>query len=290
MRLILLLMLLYSSETDYFASENILRFADYLFEEGDYLRAAGEYERWLFFVNSSDKKDAVLYKIGLCFELGSDFGRALEFYRRVSWSSHLHGEALYRVGYLYFAGGQHEKSVLHLRNSLQSMEGSTRWRAECLIGVNLMKLGKWGESAKLFASLGKNSQDKELMKTAISFLELANMGSKLPRKKPTLAAFLSSILPGLGKVYTRRAYDGLYSVTILGTTGLLSYSGFRKDGVTSTKGCIFGLASGVFYLGNIYGSAISARVYNQRVEDEFWEMVSSRIEILRRDFGPFSLR
>lgn len=285
MKLILLVMLLCSSEIDYFASENILKFADHLFEEGDYLRAAGEYERWLFFANRSNKSDAVLYKIGLCFEFEGDLGRASDFYRRVSRTSRLHGEALYRVGYLYFTAEQHEKSVSHLKNSLESLNGSTKWRAECLIGVNLMRLKKWDESVKLFESLSKRSQAEELTETATSLLELAKMGSSLPRKSPTLAALLSSILPGLGKVYTRRTYDGFYSLTILGTTGWLSYNGFRKAGVNSTKGWVFGLASGVFYLGNIYGSAISARVYNQRIEDEFWEMVSGRIRILGRDFG-----
>jgi hypothetical protein len=34
---------------DYYSQENVGKFADFLFEQGDYLRAAGEYQRFLFF-------------------------------------------------------------------------------------------------------------------------------------------------------------------------------------------------------------------------------------------------
>ena len=33
---------------DYYSPENVHKFADFLYEQGDYLRAAGEYQRYLF--------------------------------------------------------------------------------------------------------------------------------------------------------------------------------------------------------------------------------------------------
>ena len=33
---------------DYYTPENVRKFADFLYEQGDYLRAAGEYQRYLF--------------------------------------------------------------------------------------------------------------------------------------------------------------------------------------------------------------------------------------------------
>ena len=38
-----------AAEVDYYSPENVLQFADFLFEEGDYLRAAGEYQRYLYY-------------------------------------------------------------------------------------------------------------------------------------------------------------------------------------------------------------------------------------------------
>ena len=40
-----------SAETppDYYSPENVRKFADFLYEQGDYLRAIGEYQRYLFY-------------------------------------------------------------------------------------------------------------------------------------------------------------------------------------------------------------------------------------------------
>ena len=69
-----------------------------------------------------------------------------------------------------------------------------------------------------------------------------------------------------GKIYCKQYGDGFYSLLLIGFTGLLAWDGFREDGVHSVRGWILGGMGGLFYAGNIYGSAISARVYNHQLE------------------------
>jgi len=60
---------------DYFSSENILKFADHLYKNGDYLRAAGEYQRYLFSIPRSASSDSIYYRMIRAIFLGKDYQR-----------------------------------------------------------------------------------------------------------------------------------------------------------------------------------------------------------------------
>jgi len=64
---------------DYFGSANILKFADYLYENGDYLRAAGEYQRYLFSIPSSAGSDSIYYRMIEALFYGKDYQRCNQF-------------------------------------------------------------------------------------------------------------------------------------------------------------------------------------------------------------------
>ncbi|MBU1261740.1 hypothetical protein KKG61_07640, partial [bacterium] len=60
----------------------------------------------------------------------------------------------------------------------------------------------------------------------------------------------------------------------------LSLAGFR-DNRNSTRGWIFGTTAGFFYGGNIYGSTVAAKVYNQKMEDDLLAKVQFEIDLLK---------
>ena len=94
-------------------------------------------------------------------------------------------------------------------------------------------------------------------------------------KSPALAATLSTLLPGAGKVYTRDWKDGLISFVMVGTSAWQAYRGFNQSGSGSTRGWIFTSVTLGFYAGNIFGSHKSARVYNQRLNQKNQEKIES---------------
>jgi len=74
----------------------------------------------------------------------------------------------------------------------------------------------------------------------------------IPNKSPWIAAALSALLPGAGRIYAGRTLDGIM--------GLWTFYLFGKSAYTSAQnkkpisGPLFGIATGFIYFGEIYGA------------------------------------
>ncbi len=90
-------------------------------------------------------------------------------------------------------------------------------------------------------------------------------------KSPVIAGMLSAIFPGMGKVYTKRYADAAIAFLFVGANAYQSYRGFINNGEKSAYGWIFGSMAVGFYIGNIYGSAKSAKKYNEKYDNEAYE-------------------
>jgi hypothetical protein len=90
----------------------------------------------------------------------------------------------------------------------------------------------------------------------------------IKHKHPALAAGMSALIPGLGKFYTGDWKDAIIALVTVGVTGYQSYRGFNRNGINSGYGWIYGSLAAGFYLGNIYGSASSAKRFNKREIDK----------------------
>ena len=269
---------------EYYAPENVRRFADFLYEEGDYLRAAGEYQRYLFYTSGSKARleselteegtdgEQIRYKIAICYRFAGQTEQAIRGFETLL-QTHPKGQfasrAYYQIGATYFLTDQFEQSVQFLRGVLPDIV-DTRQHAEAeqLIGLSYLMQKQWSEAGEVFKTL-EGSDVLGLSEKAKVYHKYAEVGARLPSRSPFLAGALSTIVPGAGRLYTGRIGDALSSLVTVGLTGWQAYDGFRRDGISSVKGWTLGMLSGIFYVGNIYGSVISARVYNRHVADEF---------------------
>lgn len=68
------------------------------------------------------------------------------------------------------------------------------------------------------------------------------------------AGLMSAVIPGSGKVYAGRTYDGLASLVSVGLAATFSATNFHRDGSSSFRGWAFGVFAVFLYAGNIYGS------------------------------------
>jgi TM2 domain-containing membrane protein YozV len=100
----------------------------------------------------------------------------------------------------------------------------------------------------------------------------------LPRKSPALAAALSMVVPGLGRVYIGRWPDGLMSFLLIGTTAFLAAQGFYAEGQGSVRGWILGGVAGLLYAGNVYGSAVGAVLQRRDAEAALMQEVDRAYE------------
>lgn len=254
--------------TEYYSPENIFKFAEYLYQEGDYLRAAGEYQRYLFYL--PEDADSALYKIGLCYRREGNFSKAISFFQKLRLEypeSHLRSAASYQIAYSYFTSGQYDKSVKFIDgilNETGSEVGSFGGRLQMLRALNLLHQKRWQDAEKIL----QNLRDENLNDNILALKAGAQEGRNLPCKNPALAGLLSAVLPGAGKMYCKQYGDGFYSLALIVTTGLAAWDGFQDNGIYSASGWFFGSLCGIFYAGNVYGSSIAARIYNRQLETD----------------------
>ena len=260
---------------DYYAPENVRKFADFLYEQGDYLRAAGEYQRYLFY--QPREREEMRYKIALCYRFAGQTEQAIQNFQmllRAHPEGRFTSQAYYQIGATYFLQDQFELSVEFLREVLPHLTDTQQHaETEQLIGLSYLMQKQWSEAGEIFKTL-QGSEVPSVSQKAAMYHTYAEKGADLPTRSPFLAGALSTIVPGAGRLYTGRFSDALTSLFIVGLTGWQAYDGFQRDGLSSVKGWTLGTLSGIFYVGNIYGSVISARVHNRHVADEFLTTLS----------------
>ena len=98
--------------------------------------------------------------------------------------------------------------------------------------------------------------------------------ANLKTKKPFIAAGLSALVPGLGKVYGGKPYDGLSTFLTHVPLGLIVWESYNNAGVNSARFITFTSISSLFYFGNILASY--HYIYKNRKE----EKIDKKIEIL----------
>ena len=263
---------------DYYSPKSVRKYADFLYKQEDYLRAAGEYQRYLFY--RPRESDDIHYKIALCYRLGGEFERAtgeFETFLHAYPDSRLSSNVYYQIGVSYFLMKQFQQSLSYLNAALPRVT-DVRQRAESqeLIGLCYLMQKRWIKADKVFNEL-RESDVAEVGTRAAFYHNYAVQGTRLPNSSPFLAGILSTIIPGAGRFYTGRIGDALTSFLTVGFAGWQAYDGFRRNGTSSAKGWVFGTLGGVFYVSNIYGSVLSARVYNRSVEDEYLATLSIKL-------------
>jgi len=270
-----------SNQEKYYKPENILRFAEHLFQEGDYLRAASEFLRYLYYSDSIPiEEDTIYYKIGLCYRLGKNHQKSISYFQKViadyPYSNYL-DDSHFQIAYSHFLSGKYKESLSFADKSLSLIKSDPgRLKLQQLTGLNYIYQKQWRQAVDYLSSLENRVKHNGL---SASLLNFAKQGEQLPRKSKFLAGLMSAIIPGIGKMYCHRTGDGLMSLLTIGLTSWQAYDGFHKKGSKSVKGWIFGAMTAFFYLGNIYGSVVTANIYNQQIEDKLLTEVRVTINV-----------
>jgi len=240
-----------------FSEKNTAGFAGFLYNTNHYRYAAEEYERLAF--SFPEKSE---YQIGLLksYRLSGDYSSGISSYK-----------GIVSKGIVPEIEVQNEYIKLNL-----------------LQGNNLNIYGMLGEFKpdspfrnNIDLTLRMITQLKEVnidgINTGVVDRRLLNFYDEalsLQYKSPFLAGTFSTLLPGSGKVYSGRWQDGLISLLFITATSFQAYRGFDRKGVKSAYGWIMSGITFGFYIGNIYGSAKSARLYNRNLNNQYIEKVT----------------
>ncbi|EFK96279.1 conserved hypothetical protein, secreted [sediment metagenome] len=92
-------------------------------------------------------------------------------------------------------------------------------------------------------------------------------------KSVAISGVFSAIIPGMGKVYSKKAGEGVAAFLANSILLGMTYENYKKAGSRNYKTLIFGSLFSVFYIGNIYGSMVSVKVYRE----EFYKNYENKI-------------
>jgi len=255
-----------NAQQDVFNLENSRRFANYLYESGQFDLASDEYERVVFMSPADSVSLSRLlgsYRQQKAYDTGVK--RAFDL---IADPGQTHVSVFNEMFSLCLLSGQYGKGhdILSKRKDIRELK-----RHQYELGLLLLE-GKHGD-ALAYASDNDPGYDE----TGEALKKLLMQYRDLPSKSPWLSALLSAVIPGTGKIYTGDWQDGLISMLFVSTNAWQSYRGFRNDGIRSAYGWVFGTIATGFWAGNIYGSYRAAKKFNQRQSHHYHEMVERTV-------------
>ena len=103
-----------------------------------------------------------------------------------------------------------------------------------------------------------------------AFLDVWNSTPEVPGAKsrsPFLAAAMSAVIPGSGKIYAGDLRSGVSTLLIVGALGGMAAESWIKLGGRDWRTIALSSVFGLFYIGNIYGSAVSVSVIKNSNQD-----------------------
>lgn len=256
--------------------DKLIQFAHFLFENRDFSRAAYEYLRVMhLYENNQAEQDDLNLRIGNCFSFLNQPDNARKYYELCLESGQgdeIFNRALIRLGFLLFRIGKYDESSSLMEQKKLSADDEI---LNTIILANYLCLGNTGHAGAKFEEF------RNAGRPYVSFFEkYLDMRHRLKIKSPLKAGLMSAILPGSGRIYAGRLKEGLISIVSFFATSYLAYEGFKDDGTSSFKGWLFSSISAFLYIGNIYGSVISARITNTRIEDGYRKGIEMSLGIL----------
>lgn len=264
---------------DFYNVDNIRSFANHLKEETDFLRAAAEYDRLRFLLKTSHYADSALYYAGICYFEGGNTELAIKRFQELrnefSQSILAPISTIRQAQATYLQARWEEVTwLLDSNNDGKSDSNLASFGANGLFCLSLARLDRWSQAE---ATACDQQQQNRISLQTDDLCTMIRRGRNLPTKSGFKAAILSTIIPGLGKIYAGRKADGILAFITIGTSVWQSIRGFQKDGNHSAQGWIFGIFATSLHLGNIYGSTVSVSLYNNQIKHDFFHELEIRL-------------
>jgi len=241
-----------SSSFDFHSPENIKKFADYLFCDGDFLRAIEQYKS----IDDQAPNDTIQYKMMFGYSELELYQYSNEIFNRISAHSKFYPDA-----YLLSL-----KNKLLIESKSLSLEDKHSFDTKYAERITKLK-----SISKLYDENISMSKEKFIEPFDEAEQKIVSMFYDLKTnplyKSPALAGFMSAIIPGSGKFYIGEWGDGVTALVVTGLFAFLAYDNFQAD--HTTRAWIFTGLGAFFYAGNIYGSIASAQIFNARINFEF---------------------
>lgn len=263
----LILFLLTLTTTESLIAQNLLdiehsrKYGQYLFETRQYKLAIEEWERVLFF---SPGDDTARYQLIRALNLGNDYNEARLQIKRI-FPDPVSMPGKYAIEYskaLLIMDSV--KSATEIIRDNRFLSTSDRLFLQFHLDLNT----DWDKASKAYGL-----EKETYLKLDNRYGDIIHQIDSRKIKSPALAAALSTIVPGSGKIYAGNWKDGLISLFFVGATSFQAIRGYNLYGPKSGFFISYSAIASAFYLGNIYGSFKAAKRHNDKSKKKIQESI-----------------
>lgn len=227
--------------------------------------------------------DSLHFLRAWAFYSGRELSKAVEYFDKVDDFSSLSSASRFFSSLSSAYLKDYDKAVSVLKTNKQSLSDYGELYDFELAGLALLKgdYDLYKEHGSHFTYTSYNLAQRERILDS-AFYSLSAYKSK----SPWLAASLSALIPGLGKIYAGHIGEGVGAFLTVGSFAALTAENWHRDGLGNWKTIVFGCLGTLFYIGNIYGSAISVKLsYDQYHESQQISILYNIHLPLRNTFG-----
>ncbi len=270
------------------APDATLGFADHLYEGGDYYRAIGEYERWLYENPGAAGAGRARIQIGLAYLRGGRAAEAGDWFESLAEESHdpqVRLVAAFEAAESRYRQGDAQAAALAFESFLSPgplrPPAALRSRAGWLLGWSYL-LAR--EPARAGATFERLREDPVFGPQARSLAAETVRARDLPRRSPALAGILSAVVPGSGYFYLGQPTTALAALAWNGLFGSGVYDAARHQlwGVTA----VIAAFEAMWYGGAIFGSVSGAYKFNRDAWLEYVQDLKSRYDWKGENLSP----
>lgn len=257
------------------------RYAEQLFESGDYQAARLAYKRLLFYDLDTEFRDIADYRIAQSYYYQSETTRAEALFRDFSTkhpNAPLRLQSQLMLGQLHFDAGAYSLArttlfeLLHTANEPEIVEAAHYLRGWCYIHTT-----DWNKAISELRQAGTSQTGGHRGKKARELADILLEETPLPTKSPQVADWLSTVVPGSGQFYTGKIREGLLAAVLNGTFIYLAVDAIRERRYVDCVG--ISLIGWRFYWGNRTEARRFATEYNAHHEQALIETLNRKTEV-----------
>jgi len=248
-------------------SDEALKVADGLLEQGHYDQAITEYKRFVFFNPENERASYAFYKIGLAYRAGRNWQGSIDAFKasvRTAGDAEMANEQRLVLATTLIASGNYSLARLELLRIIEfSGEASLRAKARYFDGIAALYMFDWDAVERAFGDFYSESSEGR-MANRVGQISPVLLEARQSYKSAGLAGFLSTLLPGLGQIYAGDWRDGLNALAINAVgIGLLANAVYHKD---YTNAALVSSISMRYYMGNRYRAQVDVRKHNESMD------------------------
>lgn len=254
------------------------RYAEQLFESGDYQAARLAYKRLRFYRPDTEFRDVADYRIAQSYYYQNQPERAEHLFREFLT---LHPNSPFRfrsqlmIGQLHFDAGAYSLARTALFELLRSStDTEVVAAAHYLRGWCYVHTADWDKAIAELRRVDTSQTDTLHGKNAHRLADILFERTPLPHKSPQIAGWLSTFVPGSGQLYVGRVKEGIFAAVLGGTFIYLVADAIRERRYVDGAG--ISLIGWQFYWGNRVEAQRFASEYNSHRERELIEALKNQ--------------